>query len=401
MKAVMYGAGNIGRGFIGQIFVQSGYELIFIDVADDLVSALNHQKRYPVRILGDDTVKDIWIEGVNAINGKDEEAASQAIADADIMATAVGVGVLPYIAPVVAAGLKKRFTQTCKPLNIIICENLIGADKIFARLIKDQLSAEEQILFDKRAGLVTASIGRMVPLQTFEMQDGNPLRVCVEAYGFLPVDKTAFRGEIPSLEGLCPFDNFDFYIQRKLFIHNMGHAICAYLGILRGYNFIYEACSHHGIFFIVQNAMLESARALSDKFGEQFADLRSHIQDLLVRFSNKALGDTCERVGADTTRKLGSNDRLIGAHRLCAEQGISADFISAGTSAALYYHLKEKGTQQSMDNAAAALREISSCGKDIEEKILSYYSMLVSFPQGGDFETITGKIIKTASMTLS
>ena len=415
----MYGAGNIGRGFIGQVFSRSGYELQFIDVAEKVVEALNREGRYPVRILSDDSSTDTWIEGVSAIDGRNEEAASDAIADTDIMATAVGVRVLPFIAPVIAGGLKKRFAManshaSCranshagcrdgrgavKALNIIICENLIDANKALEGLIKKYLSAEEQKIFDESVGLVEASIGRMVPLQTPEMQDGNPLRICVEAYGFLPVDKAAFKGEIPSLTGMCPFDNFMFYIQRKLFVHNLGHAICAYLGMLCGDTYIYETVGRGGILFIAQNAMLESALALSAKYSASLPDLHYHIRDLLRRFSNKALGDTCGRVGADTKRKLGNNDRLIGSFLCCGEEGVSPAFISIGIAAAVHCHLKENGTPQSPEAARAVLREVSGIEEDSvrTERILSFHSMCASIGRGGNFDEVIGKLIKAAS----
>jgi len=399
MKAIIYGAGNIGRGFMGQIFSRSGYELAFIDTALPVIEGLRREGRYPLRILGEGSSKDIWIEGVSVIDGGNAEDAADAIARADIMATAVGVRVLPLIAPVLAAGLKKRFARNKGPLNIIICENLVGADTVLGGLIKEHLSGEEQKIFDERVGLVEASIGRMVPLQTVEMQDGNPLRVCVEAYGFLPVDKAAFKGEIPSLAGMCPFDNFDFYIQRKLFIHNMGHGICAYLGMIRGDNFIYQAVSHTGILFIAQNAMMESAVALSAGFNASLADLYCHIQDLLRRFSNKALGDTCARVGADVIRKLGSKDRFIGALHCCTGEGINPVYISAGAAAALCCYLREAGSPQSREAAQKALMEVSGLDGDSKEaeKILFFHSLLASCLHGGDFEKAIEEIIKSAS----
>jgi mannitol-1-phosphate 5-dehydrogenase len=395
----MYGAGNIGRGFIGEIFYLSGYEPTFIDVAEPVVDALNREGRYPVRILsGDGSCEDRWIEGVRAVNGRNTEAAADAIAGADIMATAVGVRVLPLIAPVIAAGLKKRFACGDMPLNIIICENLVDADKALERLIKEHLSEKEQAVFDERIGLVKASIGRMVPLQTEQMQDGNPLRVCVEAYGLLPVDRAAFKGSIPALQGMCPFDNFDLYVKRKLFIHNMGHAACAYLGMIRGDTCIYEAAACGGILFIAQNAMLESAGALSAHYHAPLADMHAHIIDLLRRFSNKTLADTCARVGADTARKLGNGDRFIGALRLCAEEGVTPAFISAGTAAALYGYLSESNAPQSREAAIKALKEVSALEPHAPEteRVLAFHALLAPFGKGGDFDEMIAGIIATA-----
>lgn len=229
MKAVMYGAGNIGRGFIGMLFSASGYEVTFIDVAENLIDALNREKKYPVRIVSNEGFEDIEVEHISAVNGNHTGAAAEAIAEADIMATAVGVNILKYIVPNLAAGIRSRMEKGGGPLNIIICENLIDADKLLAKLIKAELTETEQLWFDKNIGLAEASIGRMVPVQTEEMKAGNPLRICVEPYDFLPVDKAAFKGEMPKIKNMVPFEPFDFYIKRKLYVHNMGHAVCAYL----------------------------------------------------------------------------------------------------------------------------------------------------------------------------
>ncbi|AEF82784.1 mannitol-1-phosphate 5-dehydrogenase [Leadbettera azotonutricia] len=384
MKAVMYGAGNIGRGFIGQLFAASGYEVTFIDVAEPVIDAINREGKYPVRLLSSSGHEDVWVEGVKAINGRDIQKAAEAIAGADIMATAVGVRVLPFIAPVLAEGIRNRFSKTTAPLNIIICENLIDANKLLERLIKEKLDTEGTKLFNERVGLVEASIGRMVPIQTEAMQDGNPLRVCTEHYGFLPVDKDAFKGEIPEIKNMKPFGCFDFYIHRKLFIHNMGHAICAYLGMLKSDTFIYETVKRGDILYIAQNAMMESALALSAKFKIPIEDIYFHIKDLLSRFSNKALGDTCARVGGDTVRKLGPNDRLIGAINCCNAMGISPGFISAGAGAALYCHLKEKNLPQTREAAEAALAEVSGLAKGAGEAAL-ILNMHGLFAKGAEF----------------
>lgn len=359
MNAVIYGAGNIGRGFIGALFAGSGYNVTFIDTAEEIVKGLREKRSYPVRLLSDKRFEDVLVEGVNAVHGANEAEAAELIAQADIMATAVGVRALPFIAPVIAAGLKKRFKQGASPLNIIICENLIDADRYLAGLIRNYLDTSEAGMLEKNVGFVEASIGRMVPVQLPEMQDGNILRICSEEYSFLPVDKNAFVGEIPEIKGMIPFDQFGFFIQRKLFIHNMGHAVCAYLGLLLGDTYISAAISRADVYLITENAMLESALALEGKFGVQLKDLVAHIKDLLFRFNNRALKDSCARVGADIERKLGPSDRLIGAMRGCAEQGITPSFISIGAAAAIFCLLRERGLDQKEENAAPALMDIS------------------------------------------
>ncbi|MCI9017898.1 MAG: mannitol dehydrogenase [Lachnospiraceae bacterium] len=380
MKAVMYGAGNIGRGFIGMLFSASGYEVTFIDVAEKLIDALNREKTYPVRIVSNEGFEDIDVERICAVNGNNTEAAAQAIAEADIMATAVGVNILKYIVPNLAAGIRRRIQAGGSPLNIIICENLIDADKLLAKLIRAELSEPEQDWFDKNIGLVEASIGRMVPVQTEEMKAGNPLRICAEKYDFLPVDKAAFKGEIPDIKNMVPYEPFDFYIKRKLYVHNMGHAICAYLGLYTHKDYIYEAIDDINIQSIVQNAMLESAMALTHKYRMPTEDLVKHFQNLLYRFTNKALKDTCKRVGADPRRKLSPTDRLIGASQLCLEGNISPVFISIGTAAAICEYIRENNLPQSTEQAEKVLESISALKKDhpIYTYVLPVYNRFLS-----------------------
>ena len=364
MKAVMYGGGNIGRGFIGMLFSMSGYEVTFIDVAQPVIDGLNRDGRYPVRIVSNEGHEDIEVEHVRAVNGNDREAAAEAIAEADVMATAVGVNVLKFIVPNLAEGIRRRRARQGGPLNIIICENLVDANRVLEKLLKAELTKEEAAWLDENIGLVEASIGRMVPVQTEEMKAGNPLRVCVERYGFLPVDKAAFRGEIPEIKNMVPYEPFDYYIRRKLYVHNMGHAVCAYLGLYTHREYIYEAIEDSCIQNIVQNAMLESALALSKAYQMPVELLVRHFQDLLSRFKNQALKDTCARVGGDPKRKLSHTDRLIGSSLLCLEHGVQPVFISVGTAGAVYEYIREAGAQQCVKEARQVLSMISDLEKD-------------------------------------
>jgi len=219
----------------------------------------------------------------------------------------------------------------------------------------------------------------MVPVQTEEMKDGEPMRVCVEHYGFLPTDKAAFKGEIPEIKNMVPFAPFDFYIKRKLYVHNMGHAASAYLGDILGIEYIYEVMDIPEVRIIVHNAMLESAAALSQKYGVELSAILMHINDLLFRFTNAALKDTCSRVGGDPARKLAKEDRLIGAALLAAETGGMPVYIAAGAAAALIRYLKESGREQTAENAANVLSEVSGLGDcELKTLIIKYYSMLAA-----------------------
>lgn len=358
-QAIIYGAGNIGRGFIGVLFSQSGYDVAFIDVAQPLVRQINEAGRYTVRMVTNSDHEDIVVSGVRAIDGTDTEAICEAFAHADLVATAVGVNVLGKIAPNLAAAFRYRFTKTDAPLDVIICENLLDADRVLAQMIRQYLTQPEETLFFKRIGMVEASIGRMVPIQTDQMRDGDPLRICAERYAYLPVDRAAFRGEIPAINELVPHEPFGYYIHRKLFLHNMGHAVCAYLGQCFGYTYIAEALEDSDLMLLVKNAMLESMIALSAEYHMPVQPLFAHVEDLLLRFQNRELGDTCARVGQDPVRKLSQEDRLIGAMQLCLTQEIDPFSIALGAAAALNCYIRQKGLPQTVEQALDSLQELA------------------------------------------
>ena len=395
----MYGGGNIGRGFIGALMSRSGYEVTFIDVAEPVVNELSTKHCYPLRIVSTGGYEDLTVGNVTAVNGNDAAAAAEAIAGCDLMATAVGARILKFIVPNIVAGLRLRWEKGLGPLNIIICENLNDANKIVEGMIKERLTPEEIVRFDESAGLVEASIGRMVPVQTDEMKDGEPLRVCVERYGFLPVDKAAFKGGIPEVEGMVPFEPFDFFVKRKLFIHNMGHATTAYLGGLKGVEYIFEAIDDADIRIIAQNAMLESAQALSRRYGVSLSDIQLHITDLLGRFTNAALKDTCARVGGDPARKLAPSDRLVGSSLLALEEGVTPAYIAVGLAAGVKRYLDEAGVPQCAEAALDVLSTVSSLPQDsaLTALAMKYYEMIISGCSAADLRRKADEV-KAASL---
>lgn len=336
-RAVHFGAGNIGRGFLGQLYYESGYFTTFVDVVDDVVYALQRRHAYPLRIV-EETSETRHIEQVGAVHGRDIEAVAEVLSMADLASTAVGVNALPYIAPAIARGIERRFSDSsARPLNIIVCENLIEAGPYMREQVREQLPHSFHEILDTQVGFVEASIGRMVPVMTLEQLAEDPLLVCVEAYCELPVDATAFKGPIPHLRHLKPAENFGAYVERKLYVHNLSHAATAYLGYLRGHEYIWQAIRDEAVRNEVSAAADESCEALFRKHGMDRAALEAHRDDLIRRYHNRALGDQISRVARDPLRKLGPRDRLIGAGRLCIENEVRPDHIAFAVAAAMRY----------------------------------------------------------------
>ena len=350
-KAIMYGAGNIGRGFIGKVFSDSGYEVCFLDIMQDVIDEMNRRGEYTVRIVSNEGETDTTVRPVRAVNSTTEQAV-QEIADCDIMATAVGVNILPRVAPAIARGVIARMEQSGRPLNIILCENQLEVDMLMRGWLYACFNDEQKKWADENLGLVEPSIGRMVPPLTPEMRAKDKLLICVEPYCELPVDRDAFKGEIPDLVGLVPYSPFEFYIKRKLFLHNGGHALCAYLGNLKGYEYIWQAIADPEIREAARASMLASAHALIARFGEGVREnVESNVDDLLRRFQNRALKDTVARVGADPVRKLRRNDRVVGAALFCLEQGVDPSPIITGIVAALKFDRADDPTAPEIQKA--------------------------------------------------
>ena len=345
--AIQFGAGNIGRGFMAELFDRSGYRTVFVDVDPQLVEALNRRGAYPVHHITNEGDEPVTVRHVSAIDGRDAGAVTDAVAEADLVCTAVGVRVLPALAPAIAGGIARRFARgDASPLNVITCENLVGAGEYLKGLVwqalerlaaDDPSAAFSSCEFNRRFGFVEAVVSRMVPIVPDNVHERDPLWIACEPYARLPVDGRAFRGEVPAIVGLEPVDSVLAYQRRKLATHNMSHAVCAYLGYQAGHEFIWQAVDDPAIAPVVRGAMAETGRALVARFGFDPDAQHAHAEDVLARYRNRALGDQVRRVGADPLRKLGPQDRLIGSARLCLEEGVDPAHVVVGIRAALAY----------------------------------------------------------------
>ncbi|MEA4831487.1 MAG: hypothetical protein VB118_02570 [Oscillospiraceae bacterium] len=327
-KAVVFGAGNIGRGLAGRIFSESGYEVVFVDVNKELLTRINEAGCYPLYVTKGEGYDKRVVGPVRAIDGRDMDAICNETDSCDIAATACGVNVLPIIAKSVAAVIRHRCTQdNPRPLNFILCENKIDVHVYMKELLFPLLNEKESEYAKTHIGLLQSSIGCMVPAPSPALLAENPLIIAVENYNKIYTDKSGAVGELPDISALIAYEPFDFYIKRKLYMHNMSHCVLAYHGYKKGYKYVYEAIADKEIRDIVRAALRESAIALAKAYGQSADELYEHGDDLITRYGNKLLGDTLARVGADPKRKLSRADRLTGAALFCLENGVFPEHI--------------------------------------------------------------------------
>jgi mannitol-1-phosphate 5-dehydrogenase len=241
----------------------------------------------------------------------------------------------------IAEGLMRRLKkQPSRPLDIVICENIHDGARVFSQELKRHLPPE--YAFAENVGLVETSIGKMVPIMSERDRSEDPLLVYAEAYNTLIVDRKGFRGAVPDVPGLEARDNIGAYVDRKLFIHNMGHAVLGYVSCVfrPHYRYVWEAAQDDVIRGITKRAMWESGNALLREHPDEFdeKEIGEHIEDLVLRFQNVALGDTIFRVGRDLYRKLGHDDRLVGALLLCLKHGIPPNHIALALACAFFFN---------------------------------------------------------------
>lgn len=347
-KAIQFGAGNIGRGFIGALLSNANYEVTFADVNQQVVDKINEEKKYTVHIL-DKEISQQEITNIKALNVNDPNL-SECICDAEIITTAVGPSILSKIAPLIADGIKLRQKRGIKTnLNIIACENAIYASLILKYEIIKYLQVEEFEYLETSVGFPNCSVDRIVPPST--INNGNILDVVVESFYEWNVEKDGFKGVLPEIPGMNLTDNLLAYIERKLFTLNTGHALTAYLGYLKGYKTIEESINDEKIRMIVEGAMTESGEGLINKYGFDPEKHHNYIQKILNRFKNPHLKDDVSRVAREPLRKLGKNDRLIKPLVTARQYGAETPNLILGICAVLSY-------QNANDNQSIKLRQM-------------------------------------------
>jgi mannitol-1-phosphate 5-dehydrogenase len=319
-KAVHFGAGNIGRGFIGEILNKNDFSITFVDVNERIIDALIEKNAYEIELANDEHAR-IEVTNVTGINnGKNPDEVVQAIMEADIVTTAIGPNILPYIAQLAAKGIQAR--RQClseNPLDFIACENMIGGSEFFFSKIKEYLTSEDLAYVEKYIGFPNAAVDRIVPNQSHE----DPLYVVVEPFSEWVIDESQLKNTSFKLEGVHYATNLEPYIERKLFSVNSGHATVAYTGTYYGHHIISESLKDEKVMNALKGVQAETRALLLAKWDFVEEDLIAYHEKIISRFTNEHIVDENTRVARTPIRKLGYDERFIRPIRELNEFGLS------------------------------------------------------------------------------
>ncbi|KAA9027603.1 mannitol-1-phosphate 5-dehydrogenase [Niallia endozanthoxylica] len=333
-KVVHFGAGNIGRGFIGALFSQSGYHVTFVDIADEIISRLNEEKAYKVKT-AEDQPKVTEIQNVLGLNNmKQEEAVIKAIEEATYITTAIGPNILPHIAPLIAKGLKGRLDSSNEKVYVIACENQISATDILKGHILKAMDDDATNKIEGTVHFFNSAVDRIVPIQ----DNKNSLDVLVEPYFEWVVETIE---DIPTVEGMTKVADLAPFIERKLFTVNTGHAVTAYFGYLDGKETIDQTLNDPSIYEKVKATIEETGAYLIKRYELDEAEHQKYIKKILGRFQNQHLHDDVTRVGRSPIRKLGAEDRLVKPLVEAKKLGLSYQNLASAIAACLLFDVGE------------------------------------------------------------
>ncbi|MBP2631731.1 MAG: Mannitol-phosphate 5-dehydrogenase [Firmicutes bacterium] len=367
MLAVHFGAGNIGRGFIGQLLYQAGYEVSFVDVSKELVDEIKNRKEYTVMLAAEEKTA-FTVKNVSAIDGKDEEAVIQAIAKADLVTTAIGPNILKFVAPVIAKGISLRLKQSDKALNVIACENMVGGSSALKSFVYTSLDDADKKKATEKIGFPDAAVDRIVPLQKNE----DKLLVMVEPFYEWVVNRSQMVGEVPAIEGITYVDDLEPFIERKLFTVNTGHATVAYLGYLNGFESIDKAIQDEHILAVTEKTLHETGALMVAKYDFDKDQHEAYIQKIIKRFKNPYISDEVTRVGRSPIRKLSAKDRLVSPAMQAMKHDIALTGLPTVIAAALLFDYKQDTEAVEVQNS---IKE-----NGVEKTIEQYTGIAVDHP---------------------
>lgn len=379
MKALHFGAGNIGKGFIGYLLNKTGYDVCFVDVNQEMIDRFNANNRYYVEILDHHrTVEEV--SPVTALNSlTQEKKVIDAIVHADLITTSVGVNNFASIAEIIAKGLLRREVTGSK-IDIIANENAINASSSLKKEIAKQVSEKEMESLSSFVGFPNAAVDRVALNKDCATDES----VAVESDYEWVINKSEMVNlNLPFIEGALYVEDLKPFIERKLFLVNMGHATTAYIGFLFGKHTIQEALKNNKIEQFLRGALQETSQYFISTLNIEPKILNQYIEKTISRFENENISDDIFRVGRDPIRKMSYHERLIKPTRELYDMGFSVEHLSLTIAACfLFDNPKDESSvviqnyikEHSLYEAIAHFTALES--EDLKVKIKSYYEQL-------------------------
>lgn len=373
LNALVLGGGKIARGFIGQLLFRSGYSTIFVDVDEALVERLNRAGKYYVNVMGAAEGSE-WIERFRCLALSDEPGIAKALAEADVVFTAVGGKNLDSLAFVIAqAFLAGQAFAPGKPGCLITCENWKDpARQLEASILRALPDETARRAFQARFGVTEAVILRSGIEPTPEVLQIDENAVSVTNFWELPVDAARMKGAELPLQGLVRKENFEGFLQQKLFTFNTSNATIAYIGTLKGHRLLSDAANDPEIVSILEQVLREINPAIASALGVPLEQQVAFSHKAVQKYQDTSVTDFTERHARDPVRKIGPNDRIVGTARLVEEQGGKPDALALTLAAAIFYRTEnekdptagELASLREQEGVEGVLTQICGIGRD-------------------------------------
>lgn len=377
MKAVHFGAGKIGRGFIADLLHDTGYAITFVDVNEPLNAEMNKYHNYYLYVIQEDYRRK-EIDQVSALSPITQpEDVKQEIVDADLVTTAVIADNFPKIADILAAGLKARLDAGKEKVNLIPCENAFYCGEMLKEeLVKTGILTKEEL--NKAAAIPSTAVDRMVFAADRDGRDGidigNTFELVIEKNKLVDPDAEPIKHARYT-------DNLDKFLERKLCVVNGGHTMSAYIAKLMGYDIIQDYFKVAENKKLTRDIMLQASAFVEKKHGFTREEMEEYIDATIGRWSTPGIEDTVERIAKAPIRKLDPEDRMVKPARMCEQYGFPNDLILKGIAAAFLYDMDgdEQAAQISAYVKEQGIEKAIPHYTDIEEGSRMYEEILKDY----------------------
>ncbi|MDT2601529.1 mannitol dehydrogenase [Enterococcus hulanensis] len=383
-KALIFGAGKIGQGFIGDLLHEDGYEIIFADVSDEVIEEINEKNCYSL-FLTNHNYEEKIIDNVFALSLlKNQEQIIEAITQVDIITTSVMKTNLVSVAPILAKGLKRRLDEGRSRVLVMACENAImGTDTLVNLMIDTNIITLDQL---KEIGSYpNTGVDRFVFGGIYKGKEGTAVSDSHE----LAIERQKLDDpDSKPITGAEYVDNLEAVLKRKIYLVNCWLAITSYIGYTKGYKMVDEALRDEDIQKIVRKAVIESAAGLERKFGFSNDEMNDYINDMIIKryddYNQEGINDPVARVARQPIRKVSPDDRIMGPGYIAAEYNLPNEHLLYGAAYVFKYDNPEDDEAVKLQEyikihgIETAIEKFSGLkqGSEMFQLVLNYYNSI-------------------------